>query len=161
VPLFCEEVVEDRIRKSFDYAFSSNPVTHPGAIPRLEFSRIDHSPFEILGTTATPIPLKHGPRFNVLGFRFGNVAYCTDTNEIPESSMPLLEGLDVLILDALRWQSHPTHFGIEDALDVVEQVRPKQTYFTHVNHDLDYTETNRRLPDGVELAYDGQRIPLT
>ncbi len=161
VPLFCDAQVEARIRKSFDYAFKQTESTHPGATPQLQFHRIDHQPFEILGTTALPIRLQHGPHFEVLGFRFGNVAYCTDTNKIPAASLELLEGLDILILDALRWKSHPTHFGIHEALAIVDRVAPKQTYFTHLNHDLDYEETNARLPAGVALAYDGLRIPLS
>jgi phosphoribosyl 1,2-cyclic phosphate phosphodiesterase len=72
----------------------------------------------------------------------------------------LLEGLDVLILDALRDEPHPTHFGIEEALEVVERVKPRRTFFTHVSHTLEYDATNARLPDGVELAYDGLRIPF-
>ena len=99
VPLFCREVVESKLRAAFDYAFADIEPTHAGAAPRLEFHRIDTDSFEVLGTRVTPIPLKHGPRFDVLGFRVGDVAYCTDCNEIPESSFSLLEGLDTLVLD--------------------------------------------------------------
>lgn len=161
VPLYCEAKVEDRIRKSFDYAFIERPPTHAGAAPQLTFHRITHEPFMVLGTRIVPIPLIHGPRFTVLGFRIGNVAYCTDTNEIPKESWPLLEGLDVLILDALRLTPHVTHFSLEEAIAVAQRVRPKQTYFTHVSHDLDFERTNAQLPPGMALAYDGQRIPLT
>lgn len=161
VPLYCEEVVEARIRRAFDYAFDATPrSTHAGALPQIEFRRISTSPFDLLGARVTPIRLRHGS-FDVLGFRFGNVAYCTDTNGIPEESWPLLEGLDVLILDALRPRPHATHFGIDEALEVVQRVRPKQTYFTHVSHELEYVATNARLPANVQLAYDGLRIPLS
>jgi phosphoribosyl 1,2-cyclic phosphate phosphodiesterase len=161
VPLYCEAKVEERIRKSFDYAFLDQTPTHAGAAPQLTFHRITHEPFMVLGARVVPIPLIHGPRFRVLGFRFGNVAYCTDANEIPESSWPLLEDLDVLILDALRRAPHVTHFSLEEAIAVANRVQPKQTYFTHVSHDLDFEETNAQLPPGMALAYDGQRIPLT
>jgi phosphoribosyl 1,2-cyclic phosphate phosphodiesterase len=161
VPLFCEAMVEDRIRQAFDYAFTDIQPTHEGAVPQLTFQRIGLEPFDVLGTHAIPIRLKHGPRFEVLGFRFGNVAYCSDTNEIPAESWPLLEGLDVLILDALRDRPHPTHYSLDEALAVAERLRPKRTLFTHVSHELDFCETNARLPPGIELAYDGQRIPLT
>jgi len=160
VPLYCEQSVEQRIRSSFDYAFSSRVPTHAGATPQLEFHRIGTEPFEVLGTTVIPIRLKHGPRFDVLGFRIGNIAYCTDTNEIPAESMALLEGLDLLILDALRWRSHVTHFSLDEAVEVARQLGPKQTLFTHLSHDLDHEETNRKLPGNMQLAYDGQRIPL-
>jgi phosphoribosyl 1,2-cyclic phosphate phosphodiesterase len=127
----------------------------------LTFQRITLQPFDILGARTTPIRLRHGPRFEVLGFRWGKVAYCTDANEIPPQSWPLLEGLDVLILDALRVRPHPTHFCLEEAIAVAERLRPRRTLFTHVAHELDYESTNARLPPGMELAYDGQRIPLT
>lgn len=97
----------------------------------------------------------------MLGFRFGNVAYCTDTCGIPPESMELLAGLDVLILDCLRREPHVTHFGMNQALAVVETLRPRRTLFTHISHDLEHEATNAELPPGVELAYDGLEVPLT
>ncbi len=162
VPLYCEEPVERRIRQAFAYAFEDAELqTHVGATPQLDFIRIGTEPLEILGAEVTPIRLKHGPRFDVLGFRIGNVAYCTDTNGIPAASMAQLEGLDVLILDALRHKPHVTHFCIEESLAVVEQLKPRHTYFTHICHDLEHEATNRTLPNGVELAFDGQKIAIT
>jgi phosphoribosyl 1,2-cyclic phosphate phosphodiesterase len=161
VPLYCEAPVEDRIRKSFDYAFANVEPTHTGAVPQLVFQRIGLAPLEILGARLTPLRLKHGPRFDVLGFRIGNVAYCTDTNGIPQESMSLLEGLDVLILDALRIRPHITHFSLDEAIEVARQLKPKRTVFTHMSHDLGHARTNSLLPAGMELGYDGQRIPLT
>jgi len=105
--------------------------------------------------------LKHGPYFDVLGFRIGNVAYCTDTNGIAPESWELLRGLDVLVLDALRRRPHATHFSLDEAVEVVRRVQPRRAYFTHISHDLDHASTNEQLPDGMELAYDGLRIPLT
>jgi phosphoribosyl 1,2-cyclic phosphate phosphodiesterase len=160
VPLYCEPAVEKRIRQAFDYAFTEIEPTHAGAVPQLEFRTIDTAPFQALGTTIIPIRLLHGPRFRVLGFRIGNVAYCTDTNEIPPESWPRLEGLDVLILDALRNRPHPTHFCLSEAVEIARRVAAERTYFTHVSHELDYRRTNEQLPPGMELAYDGQRIPL-
>ena len=101
-----------------------------------------------------PIPLVHA-HFNVFGFRFDDVAYCTDVNKIPKESWPLLEGLRVLVLDALRFKPHPGHFSLDEALEVIDRVKPRQAYLTHMSHDLDHESTNRRLPPGVELAYDG------
>ena len=159
VPLYCEEIVEQQIRAAYAYAFGPiDPELHYGAVPQLELRRIGLEPFEMLGEQVQPIRLMHG-KLPVLGFRIGNVAFCTDVSFIPEESWPLLEGLDVLILDALRDEPHATHFGIPQALEVVDRVRPKQTYLTHVSHYLEYTETNARLPAGVQLSHDGLKIP--
>jgi phosphoribosyl 1,2-cyclic phosphate phosphodiesterase len=91
----------------------------------------------------------------VYGFRIGNVAYCTDVNKIPKESWPLLENLDVLVLDALRPKPHPGHFSLDEALEVIGRLQPKQAYFTHMSHELDHATTNRSLPANVALAYDG------
>jgi phosphoribosyl 1,2-cyclic phosphate phosphodiesterase len=161
LPIYCEQRVEQRIRQCFDYAFRDQTPTHAGAVPKLVIHRINQTPFEVLGSRLIPIRLKHGPRFEVLGFRIGNVAYCTDTNEIPEASCRLLEGLDVLVLDALRDRPHATHFSLEQAVAVARRLKAKRTLFTHISHELDHTQTNSQLPAGMELAYDGQSIPLT
>jgi phosphoribosyl 1,2-cyclic phosphate phosphodiesterase len=160
VPLYCEELVEARIRKSYDYAFTPAADLHPGAVPQLVFRRITTEPFDVLGARFTPIRLRHGPRFDVLGFRVGNVAYCTDVNAIPKESMAQLTGLDTLVLDALRPKSHTTHFSLAEAVEIARQLQPRQTYFTHMSHELEHDATNASLPPGMALAYDGQRIPL-
>jgi phosphoribosyl 1,2-cyclic phosphate phosphodiesterase len=160
VPLYCEEAVEKRLRHSFDYAFTDIKPTHPGAVPRLTFERISTVPFDILGTRLIPIRMQHGPRFEVLGFRIGDVAYCTDTNHIPAASLDQLQGLDVLILVALRPRPHPTHMSLDEAVATAEQLQPRQTYFTHISHELDHGETTARLPDNMALAYDGLRVRL-
>ena len=161
VPLYCEPIVEQRIRTTFDYAFLDRPETHAGASPNLRFETIGLEPFRVLGAEMTPLRLLHGPRFDVLGFRVGNVAYCTDTSEIPEESWPKLQGLDVLILDALRETPHVTHLSLEQAVEVAKKLQAKRVYFTHASHDLEYATVNAKLPDNMELAYDGLRIPLT
>jgi phosphoribosyl 1,2-cyclic phosphate phosphodiesterase len=155
VPIYCERVVEERIRQVYDYAFDQHEPTHPGATPQFDFRTIGTDPFPVLGTTLTPVRLNHGPRFQVLGFRIGHLAYCTDTNEIPAESWPRLEGLETLILDALRHKPHPTHFSLAQAVEVARKVGARQTYFTHVSHDLDHESTNASLPPGMALAYDG------
>ncbi len=160
VPLYCEEVVEHRIRQAYDYAFDGRQETHPGAIPRLAFHRIGLEPFEVLGAPIIPLRLQHGPRFQVLGFRIGKIAYCTDTNHIPESTLPLLQNLDVLIVDALRQRPHVTHFSLPEAVEVAQRIQAKRTYFIHVCHELGHAETNAMLPAGMELAYDGLKLPL-
>jgi phosphoribosyl 1,2-cyclic phosphate phosphodiesterase len=160
LPVYCTERVEQRIRQSFDYAFDRATQHFPaGGLPKLAMRRLEDSPVEILGRRVVPIPLIHG-RSPVLGFRFGNLAYCTDTNGIPDASWPLLEGLDVLILDGLRHRPHPTHFSLEEAVEVARKLRPRRTLFTHICHDLEHEATNAALPQGMELAYDGMLVPL-
>jgi phosphoribosyl 1,2-cyclic phosphate phosphodiesterase len=159
MPVYCEEQVEMRIRKSFDYAFAAEAQNYGGGVPQIAFERISTEPFEILGERVIPIRLAHG-KFRVLGFRFGNIAYCTDTNGIPPESWPLLESLDVLVLDALRHRPHPTHFSLNEAVEAAQRIGARQTYFTHMSHDLEHAATNAALPPGMELAYDGLRIPL-
>src|SRR5581483_3070191 len=105
------------------------------------------------------IPLRHGD-LEVAGFRFGSAAYLTDMSAIPESSLPLLEDLDVMIIDALRPQPHPSHANIAESLRWVEKVRPRQAWFTHMSHEVDHEETEQGFPANVRLAFDGLRIPF-
>jgi len=158
VPVYCEDHVERRIRKAFDYAFETMPVPG-GGVPKITFTRITTEPFDILGARAIPLRLRHGV-FDVLGFRFGNVAYCTDTNLIPDETWPLLEGLDTLILDCLRPERHPTHLSLDEALAVARRVAARRTLFVHMSHDIEHAAVSARLPAGVELASDGLVIPL-
>src|SRR5262249_6402161 len=125
-----------------------------GFIPKLVFQRITADPFVVLGERITPIPLLHA-HFDVFGFRIDDVAYCTDVNKIPRASWPRLQGLLALALDALRPRSHPAHFGLDEARDVIAQFRPRQAYLTHMAHEIDHETVSRRLPPNVQLAYDG------
>ena len=154
VPLYCTEEVEGRVRQSFGYAFGDPEKAKANYLPRLVFRRITPEPFEVLGQRVTPVPLAHAA-FDVLGFRVGGVAYCTDVSAIPEGSWRLLEGLDVLVLDALRYKPHPAHFSVNEALEVIERLRPKRAYLTHMSHDLDYETLSSQLPPHVRPAYDG------
>lgn len=160
VGLYCEANVERQIRQSYNYAFdNSGERLHPGAVPNLEIHRIHLEPFELCGETITPIRLMHG-KLPVLGFRVGDVAFCTDVSEIPEESFALLEGLDVLVIDALREKPHATHFSVGQALEAIARLKPRQAYLTHISHALDHEKTNASLPEGVAMAYDGLRIRL-
>jgi phosphoribosyl 1,2-cyclic phosphate phosphodiesterase len=155
VPLYCTIEVERKIRQAFSYAFGPDVDRLPtGYLPKLCFHRISAEPFSVLGQRVVPIPLLHA-HFDVFGFRFDDVAYCTDVNEIPRESWPLLEGVRILVLDALRHKPHPGHFSLNEALEVIERIRPQKAYLTHMSHDLEHEATNRQLPRGVELAYDG------
>lgn len=160
LPIYCEPYVERQIRRAFDYAFDPVVQEFPaGGVPKLAFQTIDSEPFELLGARVVPVRLMHG-RYVTLGFRFGDVAYCTDVKEIPPESMARLEGLDVLILDCLRPQPHVAHLCVDEALAVIQRLAPRRTLLTHATHNLEHEATNRALPDGVELAYDGLRISL-
>jgi len=141
------------LRRMFDYIFTPPPVAG-GGIPQLSPFTI-LGPFVLGGLEVVPVPLLHGPR-PVLGFRVGTFAYLTDCSRIPDASWPLLQGVRTLVLDALRDRPHPTHFSVAEALAVVDRLRPERTYFTHIAHDLPHAATCARLPDGVDLAYDGQ-----
>lgn len=161
IPLFCEQNVEADIRKCFHYAFA-DPATlsHRFAAPKLEFqSIIPGQEFELLGLSVLPVRLHHG-KLPVLGFRINNVAFCTDVSTIPAESRPHLEGLDVLVIDALRNSPHPTHLSVDQAVKWVHRLKPKRAILTHMAHDLDYDDLADRLPEGVEPGFDGLRISL-
>ena len=156
LPIYCSAATEEVIRKAFAYAFAPGTENIPvGWLPKLVFHRFEESPFEVLGEMVIPIPFQHG-RFEVSGFRIGNMAYCTDVSGIPDRSWPLLEGLDVLILGALRpGKPHPSHFCLEQALDVIARLRPGQAYLTHMSHSMDHDSISSTLPANVALGYDG------
>jgi phosphoribosyl 1,2-cyclic phosphate phosphodiesterase len=156
VPIYCEAQTEEDIRRIFDYAFQEHSAHWPaGFVPKMVFERVEPGTrFGVLGQSLLPIRLEHGP-FQVLGFRVAGLAYCTDVSRIPDASWPLLEGLDILILDALRFEPHPTHFNLDQALEVVARLKPRRTYLTHLSHGMDHAPVERRLPPQVFLAYDG------
>jgi phosphoribosyl 1,2-cyclic phosphate phosphodiesterase len=162
VPLYCEEVVEQQIRQTFSYAFS-DPTTHAHkyAAPRLRFERItEGQDFSLLGLNIRTIRLKHG-ELPILGFRIGNMAFCTDVSTIPADSREQLKNLDVLVLNTLRHKPHPTHLHLDAALNLIRQLQPRQAYLTHMSHELDYDELLKELPANVAPAYDGLRIVIS
>ena len=158
LPIYCTEEVEDKIRDVFSYAFTPGAESPSvGYIPKIAFRRIGMEPFDVLEQRVVPIPLRHA-WFNVQGFRIDDIAYCTDVSLIPEPSWGLLQGLRILVLDALRPKPHAAHFSLNQALEVIEQLKPEQAYLTHMSHDLEHEATNAQLPPGVELAYDGLKF---
>ena len=158
IPCFGTERTLNRLTRMFSYAFDPEPQS-PHSRPELELCRIDSQPFTIGEETIIPIPLMHGP-MAVMGFRFGSFAYCTDCNDISRESSTLLQGLDVLVLDALRRTPHPAHFNLEQAVEMAYKIDARETYFTHVTHQLGHRQTNKELPHGMALAYDGLRIAV-
>ena len=159
VPLYCEEIVENTLRRAFSYAFASLEGKSLHSKPNLAFERLDGQPFELCGLTIQPLRLIHG-KLPVLGFRINDVAFCTDVSHVPDETWPLLQNLKVLIVDAIREEPHPSHFNVAQALEMIERVNPERAFLTHISHTLEHEQTNARLPDQVELAYDGQVIDL-
>jgi phosphoribosyl 1,2-cyclic phosphate phosphodiesterase len=154
IPIYADALCMKDIQRTFKYIFDGD---YPyGGIARLDPHLID-GPFEVQGLKIIPVPLLHG-KLPILGFRISGMAYLTDVSEIPESSYPLLQGLEVLILDTLRPRPHPTHLTVEKALSVMERLRVRRGYGTHIAHDLGHEETNAQLPPQVRLAYDGLQL---
>ncbi len=156
IPVYAARDVLDRIQVLFSYAFSEAEVS--GYRPRLQVNEVTGT-FDLLGQKVTPIPLAHGSGES-LGYRVGNLAYVVDCSAIPESSWTLLEGLEVLVIDALRFREHNAHFSINEAIDVARKLRVQKTLLTHLTHDVDYARHSTGLPEGVEFAYDGQTVTL-
>jgi len=155
IPIYASAQTMDSIQRVFQYVFEDTErQTH---IPKLETHVIDGAAFDLFGLEFRPIPILHGPQ-SIYGFRFGGAAYLTDHNEIPESSMELLKGLDVLFLDALRHKPHPTHSTVERSIKTVQQLAPGRAFFTHICHDLPHARTESQLPPHIRLAYDGLEI---
>jgi phosphoribosyl 1,2-cyclic phosphate phosphodiesterase len=144
------------LSRCFGYAFAQPSPPDGTFRPNLLRHPID-GPFEIAGARWTPVPLIHGTE-PVLGFRVGNLAYCTDVSAIPEPSFDLLHGVDVFVVDALHHKRHSKHFSLEEAIAAATRIQAKHTLFTHISHGLSHKETNRLLPAHMQLAFDGQRV---
>lgn len=158
LPMYGDAATLADIRRMFSYVFAPN-AARGGGVPDLRLNTIV-GPFCLGRTEIRPLTVLHGGR-PVLAFRIGGFAYLTDCNEIPEATMAQLQGLDVLVLDALRRKRHPTHFSIDQAVAVARRLGARQTLFTHCCHDLGHADTCASLPDGIALAYDGLRIACT
>ena len=160
LPVYGTEETFRILRRAFAYVFDDAPVQ--STIPSVDLHVVD-GPFELLGVQIIPIPLLHGD-LEVLGFRFGRAAYLTDFSALPESSAALLGDLDDLVIDALRDAPHPMHQTVEQALAVIEKLKPRRAWFTHIAHDLPHAETNDRLRKlglrHVQLAYDGLQFDV-
>jgi phosphoribosyl 1,2-cyclic phosphate phosphodiesterase len=156
--VWAEELAFATLSRCFGYAFQEPAADQKVFRPHLVHRKITDE-FQIGPMTWKPIRLFHG-KLPILGFRVGRLAYCTDVNLIPEESFELLQDLDLLVLDALQRTPHTTHFSLDQALAVVERVKPKMARFTHIAHGLGHAETNAGLPDNVRLGYDGERISV-
>jgi phosphoribosyl 1,2-cyclic phosphate phosphodiesterase len=157
MPCFADQATLHDLRRTFFYVF--DPATpRGGGLPQLELFRVV-GPFCIGQQEIVPVPIFHGNR-PILGLRIGRFAYLTDCSRIPDQSWPLLTGLDLLVVDALRESPHPTHFSLSEAVEVSAKVAARRTCFTHMCHNLRHADTCAKLPAGVELAYDGLVVEL-
>lgn len=147
------------VRKDFDYAFAEDKYR---GVPEIELHEFDPSkPFEVKGVEIVPIRGQHSDRFEVTGYRIGRLAYLTDFKQIEESEIEKLQGVEVLVVNALRWREHVSHFTVEEALQLIERVKPHRAYLTHMSHDIGlHAHSAERLPQGVELAYDTLTIDI-
>lgn len=156
IPLYGNETVIEHITTRFGYTLRD-----PSGFWELPVLSIHHAdrPFELFGLEVQPIPLKHG-RCDILGYRIGNMAYLTDVSEIPEASLAMLEDLEVLLLDCLRYKPHPTHINVEQSIAYAGLINARNTYLIHMTHELEYEELGRQLPPSMHVAYDGLRLDL-
>jgi phosphoribosyl 1,2-cyclic phosphate phosphodiesterase len=157
IPCFAEENTMRDVRRVFEYVFEP-PEQTGGGIPRVELFEIRAGePVEVHGLSVLPLRAWHGT-LPITGYRIGKMGYATDCSALPDKTYAALEGLDVLVLDALRHRPHSTHFNVEQAVEAAQKIGAKQTYFVHMSHDLDHETSNAGLPDNIALAHDGLRI---
>jgi len=154
LPLYARPAAADFIRNMFRYIFDAD--YKYGGLAQVELRSFD-GPIDLFFARFEPITVIHGET-EIDGFRFGSAAYLTDHSSIPEASMAKLQNLDILFLDALRHIPHPTHSTVENSLRIVERLKPKRAFFTHICHDLPHEATNASLPANVQLSYDGMKL---
>lgn len=156
IPVFGSSRTLAAVRRTFWYVFED--VEAGGGKPSLHLHDVN-GPFELLGREVVPVPILHGT-LPILGYRIGDFAYLTDASEIPASSYPLVEGLEVLVLNALRPRPHPTHLSLAQALEQARRIGARRTYFTHMAHEMPHAAVSAGLPAGVVLAHDGLAIEV-
>lgn len=155
LPVYASPETAAVLRERFAYAFEDHFPFYGGK-PDLILKVIE-GPFELFGREIVPVPATHG-RTNVLGYRFGDLAYVTDAKVLPESSLALLDGLDVLVLNALRERPHPTHLSLAEAVEIIERLRPREAYIVHLGHELSHARASELVPANVTIAYDGLTV---
>ena len=158
IDLYGNKLTMDEIRTTFRYAFDKELIAHQ-AVPLININYINNKKFKIKDVEIIPVEIIHG-RLPIFGYRIGNFAYITDASEIPEEEQKKLLGLDVLILNALRERPHPTHLSIEQAVKLAEKLKAKETYFTHMTHEILHDEVNKKLPENIKLGYDGMSFEI-
>lgn len=158
IPCYGNEPTVEELKKNFSYIFKGTKQIG-GGIPQLELHTINEAPFFLGEMSIQPLEIIHG-RLNIAGYKIENAAYITDCSEIPEKTQQKLYGLDVLILNALGYAPHPTHFNLPQALAAIETLKPKRAILTHINHKFDHSQVSKDLPENVELAYDGLTVEV-
>jgi phosphoribosyl 1,2-cyclic phosphate phosphodiesterase len=158
MPLYGTARTLASVRDRFSYAFTN---TSQGSTrPALELVEIDGTtPFSLGPLQIVPVEVQHGT-WTITGFRIGRLGYVTDASAIPPASREHLRGLDLLVLNALRAEPHPTHFSLDEALAMIEELQPRRALFVHMTHDLDHATTNAAMPEHIQLAYDGQVVDI-
>ena len=157
MPLYCNGTTSDALRLEFPYIFSG--FNYPG-IPKVAINVIENKPFNIAETVIQPIEVLHF-KLPVFGFRIKNFVYLTDVSQISEKEKEKMKGADLIILDALRKKAHLSHFNLEQALSLLEELKPKKALLTHISHYMGlHDKINKELPDHINLAYDGQVVTL-
>lgn len=157
IDVYCEIAVDKAIRREFYYAFEEPK--YPG-VPEMDIHLINEQPFELFNKTITPLRVWHH-KMPVLGFKINNFVYITDANKIDEQVKELIKDCDVLVLNALRREHHISHFTLTEAISLAQELNAKQTYFTHISHQLGlHNDVNNELPENIKLAYDGLKIEL-
>jgi phosphoribosyl 1,2-cyclic phosphate phosphodiesterase len=153
VHAFANHYTAKAVRRAFSYIWDASTQVGGGK-PQLDLHEVD-AEFEHEGITITPLPVAHGD-WTILGYRIGTFAYITDTNGIPESTLKLLEGVEILALDGLREAPrHPTHFVIDQAVACAKEIGARETWLIHLAHEVEHAEVEATLPPGIRLAYDG------
>jgi phosphoribosyl 1,2-cyclic phosphate phosphodiesterase len=158
MPIYADEGSQRDIRRIFPYAFEESPLKGI-EVPRFEL-HVPGKSISLCGMDIQVLRVMHGPKTQVLALRINDFAYVTDVNEIPALEMARLQGLDTLILDAVRYKPHPNHYHYEAAIEVARELDAEMTYFTHLSSDYDHDKTNAELPPNIQLAYDGLRIRI-
>jgi len=157
IPCYGNEETFEEIKKTFHYIFQ--PTDYQGTVSQLDLHTVNGEPINFSELIIKPLEIDHGS-LKIIGYKFNNVAYVTDCNNIPEKTEPELLGLDLLILNALRYKPHTTHFNFEEAIKTVERLKPKRVLFTHMNHEVDHETANKEVPAPIELAYDGMTVEI-
>jgi len=157
IAVFADAGTRDEIEARFSYIF--NHKGQGGGVPRIHLHTVGDAAVDCCGLQVVPVPLLHGD-LPILGYRLASFAYLTDCSAIPEASFARLQNLDVLVIDALRYRPHPTHFSVNEALEMIKRIAPRRAYLTHLCHDVEYDTLLRNLPPGVEPAFDGLEFEL-
>lgn len=152
INIYCDSRVQKAIKREYSYVFAENK--YPG-VPLMDIHVVDKEPFDLFDHKIRPIPVLHN-ELPVLGYRIGGLSYITDAKLIPDESMKIIEGSDCLVINALRKEKHISHFCLNEALDVINTIKPRIAYITHIGHQMGlHKEVSAVLPDNVKLAYDG------